>query len=630
MCAVFASGAVLASESVVAPASDRTFCSDSRIVAGAIATPEDIQAFVRCAAEYVREHGTEEARRAFSEDEQWHTGSIYVFVDEIAASGEDSFTFVFPPDPSREGQVWGTSIDSFGTDYYFELHRILSTVDSGWIYYAFANPATGRTEPKSSYVIEIDWNGTRAAIGAGLYASDRPGTCNADEVNAAGLTATPSDRKMQEFVRCAALLLESKGYFAMDEFEQNSRWSHGSSYVYVMDMMGNQVMTSSRIRVNGNALHEWGGSARRPSPFDGRDIIDVGDSFGESTLYYWHFNPATGAMQRKVGMLKRVVAHGVPVLVGSGYYLDHEETLEGPSCSDHYVAAPAVRVRSDIRALVQCAAEYAAEHGPEETYRAFHDDPQWDHPQHYVFVRLLEQDDESSSLAVYPPDPTREGITGTAVHDIAAELFSDYYRELHRITDSFDSGWIHYYFINQLTGTVEPKSSYFIEIDWNGRRAVVAAGIYERDLPATCHREQVNAAALAAEPSETRLREFVRCASAQVRSMGFFAGPALQSDARWLSGPVNVWVADATTLEIEFSGIDYDLSLPEFMEHTFGGRDIAGVVETFGEAYLYFVQPTPFMGEVAPEVGFVKRVLAQGVPLLVGSSYRPRAGLDPK
>ena len=52
--------------------------------------------------------------------------------------------------------------------------------------------------------------------------------------------------------------------------------------------------------------------------------------------------------------------------------------------------------------------------------------------------------------------------------------------------------------------------------------------------------------------------------------MGFFAGPVLQSDARWLSGPVNVWVTNATTLEIEFSGIDYDLSFPEFMEHTFG------------------------------------------------------------
>ena len=292
-------GAALASGSVVVPVSDGTHCSDNRIVAGAIATTEDIQAFVHCAALYVSEHGTAEARRAFNEDERWLMGSIYLFVDEIAASGEDSTTFVFPPDPSREGQVWGTSIDSFGTDYYFELHRILSTVDAGWIYYAFTNPATGRTEPKSSYVIEVDWNGTRAAIGAGLYANDRPGTCNADEVNAAGLTATPSDRKLQEFVRCAALLLESKGYFAMDEFEQGSRWADGPSYVYVMDMMGNQVMTSSRIRVNANALHEWGGGGTQPSAFGGRDIVGVGDSFGESSLYYWHFNPAAGAMQRR-------------------------------------------------------------------------------------------------------------------------------------------------------------------------------------------------------------------------------------------------------------------------------------------------------------------------------------------
>ena len=314
------------------------------------------------------------------------------------------------------------------TDYFFELHRILSVVDSGWLYYAFTNPATGRDEPKSSYVIEIDWNGTRAAIGAGLYANDRPGTCNAAEVNAAGLTATPSVGKLQEFVRCAALLLESKGYFAMDEFEHSSRWTDGPSYAYVMDMMGNQVMSSSQIRVNGNPLHEWGGSGTRPSTFEGRDIVEVGDSFGESFIYYRNYNPATGALQRKVGMLKRVVAQGVPLLVGSGYYLDPEGTLERPSCSDHQIAARAVRTRNDVRALVQCAAEYVATHGPEETYRAFHEDARWDHPQNYVFVRLLEQEGESSSLAVYPPDPSREGITGSAVHDIAAELFDDYYR----------------------------------------------------------------------------------------------------------------------------------------------------------------------------------------------------------
>lgn len=616
-------GALCVASSVALASTGTPSCDDHRISAKAVATTGDIQAFVRCAAEYVLEHGTEEARRAFNEDERWHYGTVYVFVDGVAESGDDSMTFVFPPDPSREGRPWGASIDSFGTDYFFELHRILSVVDSGWIYYAFTNPATGRDEPKSSYVMEVDWDGVRAAIGAGLYANDRPGTCNADEVNAANVSAEPTGGKLQELVRCAALMVESDGYFAKDQLERDPRWSDGSTHVFVMDMMGNQVMSSSKVRVNGIALHEWGGGGSRPAAFGGRDVLSVGDSFGESFIYYRKLNPLTGQRHPKVGMLKRVVAHGVPVLVGSGYYVSTDPAQTRPSCSDNLITAAAVRTRRDIEALVNCAADYIADQGTEEAYRSFHDDPRWDHPQHYVFVRMLEQAGESSRLVAYPPDRSREGIPGTSLHDVADSLTVDYMRELHRITDTVDSGWIHYYFINRTTGTVEPKSSYLVEIEWNGKRAVVAAGIFERDLPGTCRREQVNAASLEANPGESRLRELVHCASAQVESLGFFAGPVFQSDSRWHSGSIQITGVNATTRETEFGPSQFGQSFPEFTAEAFGGRDVIAVVETFGEAYWYYATTDRASGTEVRETAFVERVLAQGVPLLVGSSYRP-------
>ena len=50
--------------------------------------------------------------------------------------------------------------------------------------------------------------------------------------------------------------------------------------------------------------------------------MSVGDAFGETFLYYSTRNPATGRPQRKVAFVKRVVAYGLPILVGSGYYLD--------------------------------------------------------------------------------------------------------------------------------------------------------------------------------------------------------------------------------------------------------------------------------------------------------------------
>lgn len=609
-------------------ASGQTSCSDHRISAKAIATTGDIQAFVQCAAEYVLEHGTQEARRAFNEDERWHYGPVYLFVDGIAESGEDSMTFVFPPDPSREGHLWGTSIDSFGTDYFYELHRILSVVDSGWVYYAFTNPATGLDEPKSSYVIEIDWDGNRAAIGSGLYANDIPGTCNANEVSAAHLSAGPTSRKLQEFVRCAAQMVESEGYFAKHQLEGNPRWSDGSTSVFVMDMVGNQVISSSRFRVNGNALHEWGGGGNSPAAFDGRDVLSIGDAFGEAFVYYRSFNPYSGQHQPRVSMLKRVMAHGVPVLVGAGYYVPEDPSQARPSCSDNFITARAVRTRRDIQALVHCAAEYIEVHGTEEAYRSFHEDSRWDHREHYVFVRLLEQGDERSRLLVYPPDQAREGIPGAALHEVSESLVGDYLRELHRITEVVDSGWIYYYFINRAFGVVEPKSSYAIEIDWDGQRAVVAAGLYEQDLPGTCRSELVNAASLDADPSESSLKEFVRCAASPAESQGFFARSIYRNDSRWRSGSIHVIGINPTTKVVEFGGRYPQQPFAESVGDAFGGREVTKVVETFGEAYLYYLRPDRASRMMVPSIAFLKRVVAQGMPLLVGTAYLVPAESD--
>ena len=49
-------------------------CADRSIVAHAVRTTEDIQAFVQCAYEFVQDVGFAESRRAFNEDERWKSG----------------------------------------------------------------------------------------------------------------------------------------------------------------------------------------------------------------------------------------------------------------------------------------------------------------------------------------------------------------------------------------------------------------------------------------------------------------------------------------------------------------------------------------------------------------------------
>ena len=296
-------------------------CSDNSIVASAVRTREDVQAFVQCAYEFVQEVGFEEARRAFHEDERWRSGPIYVFIDEVTPISDMSRSFVFPPDPSREGAPWGLLVDVFGNDCYREQHRIISSFGEGWIYYSFRNPATGRDEPKASYLKSIDWDGTPASIGAGIYRRDIPGTCESEEVNALGLEGDPSSEKLQEFVRCAAMELESHGYFATRALSSDPRWRSNSIYVFGLDTYGNTLFS-------GDPYSRWYGvlapelNDYLEGPFGGRDVVGVGTAFGETFLYYSTRNPSTGKLQRKVTFVKRVVAYGLPILVGAGYYLD--------------------------------------------------------------------------------------------------------------------------------------------------------------------------------------------------------------------------------------------------------------------------------------------------------------------
>ena len=596
-------------------------CSDRRISANAVRELGDVRAFVECAKQYLDENGPEESLRAFNEEGRWKHGSIYVFVIEIQPSGKTARRFVFPPDPSVQGKVRGESLDDFGTDLYAEIHRITRDRDSGWTYYSNPHPVTGKRSPKASYVIRADWKGSPAVVGAGLYLPDVPGTCHADEVSAAALTADPSDDSLRAFVRCASMVVVSNGYFAKHDLGEDPRWKDGTSYAFVLDMMGSQVITGNGLRVNGNSLHEWLSPDPYLDQFGGRNVVDVGGTFGESFIYYHYADPFTGTVVPKVGFLKRVVSRGVPLLAGAGYEPAPGRAEPGAGCSDNYATAAAVRTRADVRAFVQCAAEYALEHGEEEARRAFNEDERWKSGPTYVFVDGVQPSGEDALVHVFPPEPSREGsVWGTSVDAFG----NDYYYELHRVLSVVDEGWVHYAFANPETGLEQPKSSYVIEIDWNGDRAAIGAGIYSRDLPGTCDPGEVNALLLEVHPSDATLQEFVRCAAYLVESGGYFAVPILTGNPRWKYGSVYVFGVDPTTGEVKFSGNPASFAVsgrqPELL---FGGRDLNEAGGVFGETFWYYKFQNPATGMEERKVSFVRLVRTSEGPVLVGSGYNP-------
>ncbi len=297
-------------------------CADHSIVASAVRTPRDVKAFVQCAYEYVQEMGFDEARRAFYEDERWRSGPIYVVVPAIHLSHSDADetarSIVFPPNSSLEGEPWGLLIDVFGVNWFKEQYRIVNSVDEGWIYYAFTNPETGRAEPKLAYIKSIDWDGTPAAIGAGIYRRDIPSTCNSEEVNAMLLDGDPSNERLMEFVRCAAMELEMKGYFAINTLTKEPRWKHESIYLFAIDTYGYTLFSGDPYRQE-DIMSELSMTG------EDHDAVSVADAFGETFLYYSRRNPSTEMMQQKVTFVKRTVSFGLPILIGAGYYLDEGE-----------------------------------------------------------------------------------------------------------------------------------------------------------------------------------------------------------------------------------------------------------------------------------------------------------------
>ncbi len=292
-------------------AGDPVSCDEKTVVASAVRTADDVQTFVQCAYEFVQDVGFAEAYRAFHEDVRWRSGPIYVFVAEVTPTTDMSLALVQPPQPEKEEQPWGLVIDAFGNDYFMDRYRLLSVVSEGWIYYSFTNPATGRDEPKASYLKRLDWDGTPAAIGAGVYRRDIPGTCVSAEVNAQQLEEDPSPARLQEFVRCAALEFEAKGAFALS-LPTQPRWRSTSIYLFGVDTSGDTLFSGEDgLRVSSELNFS-----------EAHDAVSPAAAFGESFLYYSAPNPFTGQAQRKVTFVKQVVSYGLPLLVGAGYYLD--------------------------------------------------------------------------------------------------------------------------------------------------------------------------------------------------------------------------------------------------------------------------------------------------------------------
>jgi cytochrome c len=130
-------------------------------------SPEEVQALVERAADYIRAHGREQAFATFNRpDGGFVDGDLYVFCLDITgvelANGGN---------PKIVGKDLSSLRDSEGRMSTLDINRLGHTAGHGWYEYLWPNPAKGRIERKTTYVLQID---DHTVCASGYFKPDQP------------------------------------------------------------------------------------------------------------------------------------------------------------------------------------------------------------------------------------------------------------------------------------------------------------------------------------------------------------------------------------------------------------------------------------------------------------------------
>ncbi|TWO68903.1 hypothetical protein FN976_21135 [Caenimonas sedimenti] len=124
-------------------------------------------ALVKNAVEHVRRRGVRGACSDFNDARgDFVRGEDYVF-----ALAGDGMQLAYAPDPSIVGRNNVDQPDAAGKIVGREILQVAHGDGFGWVDYLFANPRTGRIEPKSVYVEAVEG----IIVGCGIYRNDGVG-----------------------------------------------------------------------------------------------------------------------------------------------------------------------------------------------------------------------------------------------------------------------------------------------------------------------------------------------------------------------------------------------------------------------------------------------------------------------
>ena len=113
-------------------------------------------------AAYIKAHGKDEMmKKIAAKDPDFVQGSLYVDMRDI----NTGIVLAHPFNPTIVGKDLTDVPDASGKKYRREIIELGQKKGHGWVDYQYKNPATGKIEPKTTYILRVG----DVVLEAGIY-----------------------------------------------------------------------------------------------------------------------------------------------------------------------------------------------------------------------------------------------------------------------------------------------------------------------------------------------------------------------------------------------------------------------------------------------------------------------------
>jgi signal transduction histidine kinase len=387
-------------------------------------------------------------------------------------------------------------------------------------------------------------------------------------------------RELVTLVNDAAELVHTNGEAAFSDFRvSGSRWRQGETYIFVLDRQGNMLVHPDPTLEGKNVLDL--------KDINGRPIIQgllgaVTTSPSKPEGWYHYEWPVPGALlpRWKSSYVRLVTApSGKRYIIGAGIYNDR---MEKPFVVDAVTDAVAQIEKKG-------KAAFPLFHDPRGPFLV---------KDAYVFV--------IDSKGVDLVNPAFPNLEGRNILDVKDSQGTQPIREMLKVVESRESGWIDYMWPKPGESVSTQKSAYVSKAKLGNQWVIVGCGVYLAGAP-----ESARAATKMTAPE---LMALVRQAATIFEAKGKTAFPEFRTKgSKWFRDDTYFFVLSMYGTRV-FHAADPSLEgknaadVKDVLGRPYGKMILAAAESPSGEGWVHYMYPEP--GDIFPawKSTFVKRV----------------------